>query len=67
MSSMRMSIVALASRPPYWQVVKGQKAPQPVAKVNTAPTTADMTIDVSQSLLFTGKLDATDAEGGLTL
>lgn len=64
---MRMSIVALSITAALLAGCgSDKKAPQPVAKVNTAPTTADMTIDVSQSLLFTGKLDATDAEGGLT-
>ena len=64
---MRMSIVALSITAALLTACgSDKKAPEPVAKVNTAPTTVDMTIDVSQSLLFTGKLDATDVEGGLT-
>ncbi|MGR5456587.1 hypothetical protein, partial [Vibrio alfacsensis] len=39
------------------------KAPEPI---NTEPETRDMTVAVAQSILFSGKLDATDAEGGLT-
>lgn len=64
---MRMSIVALSITAALLAACgSDKKAPEPVAKVNTAPTTVDITIDVSQSLLFTGKLDATDVEGGLT-
>lgn len=61
---MRMSIVALSITTALLAGCgSDKKAPEPV---NTAPTTVDITVDVSQSLLFSGKLDATDAEGGLT-
>ncbi|MCL1090917.1 S8 family serine peptidase [Shewanella profunda] len=61
---MRMSIVALSITAALLAGCgSDKKSPEPV---NTAPLTADITIDVSQSLLFSGKLDATDAEGGLT-
>lgn len=65
---MRMSIVALSITAALLAGCGSddKKAPAPEPKVNTAPTTADMTVDVSQSMLFSGKLEATDAEGGLT-
>ncbi|MEL4277678.1 S8 family serine peptidase [Shewanella xiamenensis] len=65
---MRMSIVALSITAALLAGCGSddKKTPAPVPKVNTAPTTADMTVDVSQSILFTGKLEGTDAEGGLT-
>ena len=62
---MRKSIVALSITTALLAGCgSDKKAPEP--KINTAPEVVDMTIDVAQSMAFSGKLDATDAEGGLT-
>ncbi|MCG9713076.1 S8 family serine peptidase [Shewanella insulae] len=61
---MRKSIIALSVTTALLAGCgSDDKAPEPI---NTAPETIDMTVAVAQSMLFSGKLDATDAEGGLT-
>lgn len=62
---MRKSIVALSITAALLTAC-GSDDKATVPEVNTAPEAVDMTIDVAQSILFSGKLDVTDTEGHLT-